>query len=114
MVARLASSPGPSTTSAGVDRSPSFIGCLRTAAPARTRARGGSARAWHQRKGVGVTEGVRAAGWYPDPWGTEGERYFDGAAWGRESRPAGRDAVVTDAPVAPVTPAGPDAPGRAP
>ena len=58
-----------------------------------------------------MTERVRVAGWYPDPWGTEGERYFDGAAWGRESRPAGRDAAVTDVPVAP---AGPDAPGRAP
>jgi hypothetical protein len=36
-----------------------------------------------------VTEGVRAAGWYPDPWGTDGERYFDGGAWGRETRPVG-------------------------
>jgi len=49
------------------------------------------------REGVEVTEGVRAAGWYPDPWGTDGERYFDGAAWGRESRPVGG---VAAAPVA--------------
>jgi hypothetical protein len=26
-------------------------------------------------------------GWYPDPWGTDGERRFDGTAWGRETRP---------------------------
>jgi hypothetical protein len=31
-----------------------------------------------------VTEGSRAPGWYPDPWGAEGEiRYFDGTAWQR-------------------------------
>jgi hypothetical protein len=36
-----------------------------------------------------VTERVRAAGWYPDPWGTDGERYFDGGGWGRETRPVG-------------------------
>ena len=26
-------------------------------------------------------------GWYPDPWGTGGERRYDGTAWGRETRP---------------------------
>lgn len=26
-------------------------------------------------------------GWYPDPWGTDGERRFDGTAWSRETRP---------------------------
>ena len=36
-----------------------------------------------------MTESVRDPGWYPDPWGTDGERYFDGGAWARESRPVG-------------------------
>lgn len=39
-------------------------------------------------EGVGVDE-MRTAGWYPDPWGTDGERYFDGSAWGREARTVG-------------------------
>ena len=41
-----------------------------------------------------MTESTRAPGWYPDPWGTEHERYFDGAAWARETRPVGGVAVV--------------------
>jgi len=36
-----------------------------------------------------VTESTRPAGWYPDPWGTEHERYFDGASWARTTRPTG-------------------------
>ncbi len=31
---------------------------------------------------------ARDAGWYPDPWGTEGQqRYFDGDAWRRNDTP---------------------------
>lgn len=30
-----------------------------------------------------------APGWYPDPWGTGGERHFDGRAWGTTTRPTG-------------------------
>ena len=48
-------------------------------------------------------------GWYPDPWGTGGERRFDGVAWGRETRPAAGTPAPTGAPEpAPVgaTPAG--------
>ena len=32
---------------------------------------------------------ARAPGWYPDPWGTPDERYFDGVAWARTTRRAG-------------------------
>lgn len=28
-------------------------------------------------------------GWYPDPWGTDAERHFDGRAWGTVTRPVG-------------------------
>lgn len=31
--------------------------------------------------------GTRPAGWYPDPWGTPEERWFDGAAWTPRTRP---------------------------
>ena len=31
----------------------------------------------------------RAPGWYPDPWGTPEERYFDGVAWARTTRRPG-------------------------
>lgn len=35
---------------------------------------------------------ARAPGWYPDPWGTPEERYFDGDAWARTTRlPGGPD-----------------------
>jgi len=37
-------------------------------------------------------------GWYPDPWGTGGERRFDGTAWGRETRPAAGTPAPTVAP----------------
>lgn len=30
--------------------------------------------------------GTRPAGWYPDPWGTPEERWFDGAAWTPRTR----------------------------
>lgn len=32
---------------------------------------------------------TRAPGWYPDPWGTGEERYFDGVAWARTTRRPG-------------------------
>lgn len=35
----------------------------------------------------------RAPGWYPDPWGTDDERWFDGSAWARATRPPGGLAV---------------------
>ncbi len=39
-----------------------------------------------------MSGGTRAAGWYPDPWGTPEERYFDGIAWARTTRgPGGPD-----------------------
>ena len=31
----------------------------------------------------------RAPGWYPDPWGTDDERWFDGGAWARATRQPG-------------------------
>lgn len=37
-------------------------------------------------------------GWYPDPWGTGGERRYDGTAWGRETRPAAGTPAPTVAP----------------
>lgn len=36
-----------------------------------------------------MAEPTREPGWYPDPWGTEHERYFDGSAWARQTRPLG-------------------------
>jgi hypothetical protein len=56
------------------------------------------------REGVGVTEGVRATGWYPDPWGTDHERYFDGSAWARETRPVGGADEATSTPAVGGTP----------
>ncbi|HZJ26441.1 MAG TPA: DUF2510 domain-containing protein, partial [Acidimicrobiia bacterium] len=49
-------------------------------------------------------------GWYPDPWDTDDERYFDGSAWTRQVRAPGGGATqpamsdepaVSDAPPAP-------------
>ena len=61
-----------------------------------------------------MTEGGRDQGWYPDPWGTSGERYFDGAAWARETRPVGGEvepqAVAPGALGALAPPTGPSAP----
>jgi hypothetical protein len=51
-------------------------------------------------------------GWYPDPWGTGGERRFDGTAWGRETRPAAGTPAPTGAPEP--TPAGAAATGATP
>ena len=48
-----------------------------------------------------MSGGSRAPGWYPDPWDTPGERYFDGVAWARTTRPVG--GYESDA--APATPA---------
>jgi hypothetical protein len=31
-----------------------------------------------------VGDEPRAPGWYPDPWGGEGERWFDGTSWSRD------------------------------
>jgi hypothetical protein len=70
-----------------------------------------------------VSGGTREPGWYPDPWGTGDERWYDGVAWSRSVRhpgglqtpPAPSDAPVTDvaapdlAPVAP-TPSAPPSP----
>lgn len=39
--------------------------------------------------GAVVSGETHEAGWYPDPWGTEGERYYDGVAWARSVRLAG-------------------------
>jgi hypothetical protein len=36
-----------------------------------------------------VSDGTRAPGWYPDPWDTGEERYFDGVAWARTTRRTG-------------------------
>jgi hypothetical protein len=51
--------------------------------------------------GSGDDEGSRrpsAPGWYPDPWRAEGEgeRYFDGKAWGTAERPLGRHTSTSD------------------
>jgi hypothetical protein len=45
----------------------------------------------------------REPGWYPDPWDTPEERYFDGVAWARTTRrPGGPDTPPDiDAPVPP-------------
>ncbi len=67
---------------------------------------------------------TRAPGWYPDPWGTGEERYFDGVAWARSTRrpgdlgaPVPTSTVPTDGP-ADAPAAGPatgfDAPAVAP
>lgn len=45
---------------------------------------------------------VRAPGWYPDPWGTPEERYFDGVAWARTTRrPGGLDTPPSTEPIDP-------------
>lgn len=36
-----------------------------------------------------MADATREPGWYPDPWGTEHERFFDGSAWARQTRPLG-------------------------
>lgn len=67
--------------------------------------------------------GTREIGWYPDPWGTDDERYFDGSAWTRSVRRPGGPNVpplvdlppVLDSPPAPsVAPAPPPAPSVEP
>jgi hypothetical protein len=40
-------------------------------------------------------EEPRAPGWYPDPWGGEGERYFDGTSWSRDNLHALPDPFAT-------------------
>jgi hypothetical protein len=47
-----------------------------------------------------VSDGTRAPGWYPDPWGTGDERYFDGVAWARTTRRTGDLGAPTPGPVA--------------
>jgi membrane protein implicated in regulation of membrane protease activity len=42
----------------------------------------------------------RAPGWYPDPWGTPEERYFDGVAWARTTRRTGGSDAAPLAPLA--------------
>jgi hypothetical protein len=56
-----------------------------------------------------VSGGTREPGWYPDPWGTGDERYFDGVAWARTTRRDGEIGVPATA-VTPVV----DAPESAP
>lgn len=51
---------------------------------------------------------TRAPGWYPDPWGTPEERYFDGEAWARTTRGTGG----SDAPAMPGVAAGSTAASR--
>jgi hypothetical protein len=70
-----------------------------------------------QNEGVGVSD-TRPAGWYPDPWGTDGERYFDGSAWARETRRPGgtdgSDAAPTSPPAAAAVPTSPAVTPQAP
>jgi hypothetical protein len=40
-------------------------------------------------------EEPRAPGWYPDPWGGEGERYYDGKSWSRDNVAALPDPFAT-------------------
>lgn len=48
-----------------------------------------------------MADGTRTTGWYPDPWGTAHERYFDGSAWTRQTRVVGAtDAVIQWPPTA--------------
>lgn len=69
-----------------------------------------------------MTESTRAPGWYPDPWGTDHERYFDGSAWARDTRPLGgavddtrpgSDATAWPAPAVGPAPAQPVVPSAA-
>lgn len=50
----------------------------------------------------------RAPGFYPDPWGTPDERYFDGVAWARTTRRA--DGLQTPPDAASAAPAAASAP----
>lgn len=71
-----------------------------------------------------MADGTRTTGWYPDPWGTAHERYFDGSAWTHQTRVVGAtDAVIQWPPTgspdvtgdAPADASGPmPAPGTAP
>jgi hypothetical protein len=56
-----------------------------------------------------VSGEARAPGWYPDPWDTPEDRYFDGVAWSRTTRrPGGSDAPpVSETWIPPVTPGAP-------
>lgn len=45
---------------------------------------------------------VSEPGWYPDPWGTDDERYFDGDTWTRQIRAPGGDATSATAAAVPV------------
>lgn len=54
---------------------------------------------------------VRAPGWYPDPWGTPEERYFDGVAWARTTRrPGGLDTPPVTDPIEPAATSYPSPP----
>jgi hypothetical protein len=52
-----------------------------------------------------VTTPPTPAGWYPDPDGSGGQRYWDGSAWTEHRAPA------TPEPAAPAAPAEPEVPG---
>ena len=62
-----------------------------------------------------MADGTRTTGWYPDPWGTGDERYFDGSAWTRQTRVVGaNDAVIQWPPAVVSQDAAADAPDEAP
>jgi len=47
----------------------------------------------------GTTPGAVPQGWYPDPAGAPAERWWDGAAWGHDTRPVSVLAQPLTAPV---------------
>ncbi len=58
---------------------------------------------------------ARAPGWYPDPWDTPEERYFDGVAWARTTRrPGGLDTPPDPGASAPSSPGSAPPPPAAP
>lgn len=59
-----------------------------------------------------MAESTRVAGWYPDPWGTDDERYFDGTAWSRQTRVVGSDDAVVVHGASPTSPRGTGADGN--
>ncbi len=60
---------------------------------------------------------ARASGWYPDPWGTAEERFFDGVAWARTTRRPGGPDAPPESPLPPgriEPPSTPEAPPSGP
>ena len=72
-----------------------------------------------------MSGGPKEQGWYPDPWGTEDERWFDGGSWTQSVRhpgglntppePFGAPAApsVAQVPPAPAAPSAPESPPAA-